>query len=87
MITKEYIIYLRKSSESKKKQEQSIPDQLEACWNYAKSNNLIIKKKPINFEQFETEKDIQYENNLKDPSERKIFQQTREYFIVKESFS
>lgn len=68
----EYVIYLRKSSESKKKQEQSLPDQLIACMDYAKNNNLTIKKKPLDFSAFESEKDLDYENKLKDRSERNI---------------
>jgi len=46
----EYVIYCRKSSdESSDNQKQSIPDQIQKCLEYAKREELTIKKKPKNF--------------------------------------
>lgn len=84
----EYVIYVRKSTEdtSWERQAQSIPDQIEACVKYAERNNLILKRKPAKFE-FETEEDLKIEDNDKDFKNRKIYQETRHLYIIKERMS
>jgi len=52
---------------------------------YAKANNLEIQKKPKDFSMFETESDIENENNDKDYSS--VYKDTRKLYIVKESYS
>lgn len=81
----EYVIYVRKSTEdtSGERQAQSIPDQIERCVDYAKKENLLLKMKPENFE-FETEEEIRIEDNEKDIKSRRIYQDTRKYYIIKE---
>jgi DNA invertase Pin-like site-specific DNA recombinase len=84
----EYVIYVRKSTEdtSGERQAQSIADQIERCVNYAKDNNLIIKKKPAKFE-FETDEEIEQEDKDKDIKNRRIYQETRNLYIIKERMS
>lgn len=83
----EYIIYVRKSTdESSGQQTQSIPDQIKKCVDYAKMNDLPIMAKPKDFE-FETEADIEKENNESDATNVDIFQKTRGLYIVKEQQS
>jgi DNA invertase Pin-like site-specific DNA recombinase len=84
----EYVIYCRKSTdESSGKQTQSIPDQIKRCIEYAKNNGLIIKQKPLDFSNFETEREIFEEDTDKELQNRKIYQETRNLFIVKEQQS
>jgi hypothetical protein len=84
----EYVIYCRKSTdESSGMQTQSIPDQIKKCMEYAKNNDLKIKAKPEDFSDFETELDIVKENNDSDIDNRRLYQDTRKYFIVKEQES
>lgn len=87
MKSTEYVIYLRKSSEDKKKQVQSLWDQLRACLDYAKQHNLNIKKRPLDFSMYETDKDILEQWNLKDERDKKLFRDNDHLFIVKESYS
>lgn len=83
----EYVIYCRKSTdESSGKQAQSIPDQLKYCIEHAKKNGMTIKAKPEKFE-FETEADIEKEDNNAELSNRKLFQETRHLYIIKEEKS
>lgn len=84
----EYVIYVRKSTEdqSGERQAQSIADQIERCVNYAKENNLTIKKKPPKFE-FETQEELEFEDKDKDPKNRRIYQETRHLYIIKERMS
>ena len=42
-----YVIYLRKSTDEKGKQVRSIEDQLDACQQYASSNNLLVVGEPL----------------------------------------
>lgn len=80
----EYVIYCRKSTdESSGKQAQSIPDQLRYCIEHAKKNGMKIKTKPVNFE-FETEGDIAKEDNDPEVSNRKLYQETRGLYVIKE---
>lgn len=84
----EYIIYARKSSdESSGKQEQSIADQIERCIKYAKDNSIKIAPKPDNFSDFETEADLITEDQDSDIKNKKIYQETRTLFVIKESKS
>tara|TARA_Y100001960_G_C14400387_1_gene693094 strand:+ start:222 stop:662 length:441 start_codon:yes stop_codon:yes gene_type:complete len=81
----EYVIYCRKSTdESSDNQKQSIPDQIKACIDYAKREGLTIKKKPKDFSLFESEIEIEKEDNESDVGNRRIFQETRDLFIIKE---
>lgn len=81
----EYVIYCRKSTdETSEHQKQSIPDQIKACIEFAKRENLKIKEKPKDFSDFENEKEIFEENNTSDLQNRKIFLETRNLFIIKE---
>ena len=84
----EYVIYVRKSTEdqSGERQAQSIADQIERCVQYAKENNLPIKKKPLKFE-FETQEELEMEDKDKDPKNRRIYQETRHLYIIKERMS
>jgi DNA invertase Pin-like site-specific DNA recombinase len=84
----EYVIYCRKSSdESTEKQVQSIPDQIKKCIEYANSNWLKIKKKPENFSDFESEREIIEENNNSEISNQRLYKETRGLFIIKEQKS
>jgi DNA invertase Pin-like site-specific DNA recombinase len=84
----EYVIYCRKSTdESSGKQTQSIPDQIKRCVEYANNNGFTIKQKPSNFSEFETERELFEENTDKELQNRKIYQETRHLFIVKEQQS
>ena len=87
MKTIEYVIYLRKSEKDKKKQVQSLGDQLVACLDYAESKGLKLKKRPLDYSSFENQKDIDYETSIKDKRDRKLFKDNRNLFVVKESFS
>ncbi len=81
----EYIIYCRKSTdESSGKQTQSIPDQIKYCIEFLTKNKLEIMKKPADFSDFENEADILKEDNDEDLTNRRIFQETRGFFIIKE---
>jgi len=81
----EYVIYCRKSSdESSDNQKQSIPDQIKKCIEYADREWLTLKNKPKNFEDFETLSDISNEDNESDLNNRRILQDSRKYFIIKE---
>lgn len=81
----EYVIYCRKSTdESSEHQKQSIPDQIRACMDFAKREGLVIAKKPKDFSDFESETEIYKERNESDISNRKVFEDTKDLFIVKE---
>ena len=81
----EYIIYCRKSTdESSDHQKQSIPDQIKSCIEYADREWLTIKEKPKDFSLFESQYEIEKENNESDLSNRKVFLDTRNLFIIKE---
>jgi len=83
----EYVIYCRKSTDdSSGKQVQSIPDQIRACMRYAEQNNIVIKRKPENF-SFESEKELNDEDKCSDIDDRRVYQETRHYYIIKEQKS
>lgn len=83
-----YIVYCRKSSdESSEHQQRSIADQIDACIKYAESHWLKIKPKPKDFSVFETEEDIQKEDSETDSRLRKVYQNSRGLYIVKEEKS
>jgi len=84
----QYVIYCRRSSDEKsEKQTQSIPDQITRCLEYAKANNIEIMEKPLDFSDFETPEEIIAEENDNDLNNRRIYQNTRNLFIVKESYT
>ena len=84
----EYVIYARRSSdESSDNQNQSIPSQIEKCIDYAKKEELIIKKKPNNFSMFETESEIIKRNQKADHHAMRIYEQTSDLYIIMESHS
>ena len=86
LIQMEYVIYCRKSTdESQQKQVQSISDQIKTCMKFAKNNGLSIALKPQNF-PFESEEEILKENNL-DVYNKKILEESKHLFIIKESKS
>ena len=60
------------------RQAQSIPDQIKACMDYAKRENLTVKTKPADF-PFETETELRNEDNDKDPIQKAIYQRYRNY--------
>ena len=81
----EYVIYCRKSSdESSDNQKKSIPDQIKACVDYAEREGLKIKEKPKDFSLFESLSDIEKEDKEADINNRRIFQETRNLYIIKE---
>ncbi len=81
----EYVIYCRKSTdETSEHQKQSIPDQIKACINYAEKEWLIIKKKPTDFSMFESELELHKEDAETDITNRRIYQQYRWLYIIKE---
>ena len=83
-----YVIYCRKSTdENSWQQTQSIPDQIRKCIDYAKSQWLLIREKPEDFSMFEAEYETTKEDNDEDIYNRKIFQETRNLFIIKEQES
>ena len=81
----EYAIYVRKSTEDETwmRQAQSIPDQIKACMDFAKRENLMVKMKTADF-PFETEAELRNEDNDKDPVQRAIYQKYRNYYIIRE---
>jgi len=79
-----YAIYCRKSTDDKERQTQSIADQIRYCVNFAKANKLELMKKPKDFSMFETEEDLKKEDQSKDAD---LYQETRDYFIIKEKKS
>lgn len=84
----QYVIYCRRSSdESSNNQVQSIPDQIQCCIDFAKKEWLVIRKKPKDFSDFETTKEVSKELNEKDINTRRIYEESKDYFIVKESKS
>ncbi|HMT01438.1 MAG TPA: recombinase family protein, partial [Candidatus Absconditabacterales bacterium] len=86
-LSDQYVIYCRKSTdESSGQQTQSIPDQIKSCMEYAKANNLQIALKPDDF-PFETQVDIAKEDAEADIYIRRIYQDTRKYYIIKEQKS
>ena len=88
MTGNEYIMYCRKSTdESSGMQVQSIPDQIKKCVEYAKNNGIKIAKKPSDFSDFENEIEIKKEDLESDMESRRIYQETRNLFIIKEQKS
>ena len=86
----EYVIYCRKSTdETSGMQVQSIPTQIKKCMEYVKNSDGQIKimQKPADFSDFETEADIKKEDLDVDIEDRKIYQETRNLFIIKEQKS
>ena len=87
-VVKEYVIYVRKSTENNtwERQAQSIPDQIKRCVEFAEANKetMRLKLKPEDFSEFETEEELRIEDNDKIEANRKIYQETRKYYIVKE---
>jgi len=84
----EYVIYCRKSTdESSGMQTQSIPDQIQKCVKYAKDNWITIMKKPDDFSDFESEKEIKKEQQEKDIQNRRLYEKTNNLFIIKEQQS
>jgi hypothetical protein len=65
------------------RQAQSIPDQIKACMDFAKRENLMVKMKTADF-PFETEAELRNEDNDKDPIQRAIYQKYRNYYIIRE---
>lgn len=83
----EYVIYCRKSTdESSGQQNQSIPDQIQKCVDYAEKEWLTIKHKPKDFE-FESDSDIFKEDNDTDILNRQIYSKYRHLYIIKEQQS
>ncbi len=81
----EYVIYCRKSTdETSDYQKSSIPDQIKKCVEYAKNEWLKIKEKPKDFSIFESEKEIEKEDMEEDILNRRLYQETRNLFIIKE---
>ena len=66
-------------------QKQSIPDQINACIQYAENNNLSIAQKPSR-PWFETKIDIQKEDNEENHIAN-IYQESRNLYIIKEQKS
>lgn len=85
---KEYVIYVRKSTEdnSWERQAQSIPDQIQKCIEFvdAHKETMKLKLKPEDFSDFETEEELRQEDNDKIEANRKIYKSTRKYYIIKE---
>ena len=85
---KEYVIYVRKSTEDNKweRQAQSIPDQIQKCIEYieAHKDTMRLKLKPKDFSDFESEEELRIEDHDKIEANRKIYQSTRKYYIIKE---
>lgn len=80
-----YAIYCRKSTDEKSdKQTQSIPDQIKYCTQYLQDHGLEVMLKPKDFSDFESAEELAREDNDDDLSNRKIFKETRNMFIVKE---
>lgn len=81
----EYVIYCRKSTdETSELQKQSIPDQIRACIEYAKREWLTVKEKPKDFSSFESDYEIDKEDNESDIENRRTYNETRDLFIIKE---
>jgi hypothetical protein len=83
-----YVIYCRKSTdESSNKQVASIPRQIVECLKFAKREELEIQLKPKDFSNFESSEDIYKEDHVEDLIDRKVYQDSRRLFIVKEQES
>jgi hypothetical protein len=84
----EYVIYCRKSSiATSEKQIQSISDQLKLCIRHADEMDYKIMKKPDDFSDFEDSYQILKEDNEVHIEDRRIYQETRGLFVVKEEKS
>ncbi len=84
----EYVIYCRKSTdESSNKQVASIPRQITECLRFAEKESLSIAIKPKDFSAFESESEIFKEDNSEDLIDRKVYQDTRHLYIIKEQDS
>lgn len=84
----QYVIYCRKSTEDSERQAQSIPDQIKACVDYAKTNWLILRKKDKDYDKtFENKDDILIEKNDKDIWNKRTYNEYKDLFIVKERHS
>ena len=67
----EYVIYCRKSTEKTTgKQTQSIPDQINACMEFAERVWLKIKERPSDFSMFESEQEIYEQDHDDEPLNR-----------------
>ena len=81
----DFVIYCRKSTdETSWNQKQSIPDQIEKCIEYARREWIQIKEKPKDFSMFETELELEKEDNESEVTHRRIYLETRNLFIIKE---
>lgn len=85
----EYVIYCRKSTEENSwRQNQSIPDQIKLCVEYAKINWLKIKVKDKDYDPiFETVDEINKEDSEADIGNNRQYKTTRNLFIIKEQTS
>ncbi len=79
---KEYIIYVRKSTDEQWKQIQSIEDQLRLCKEYAEKNNIKIQKRDNSFETDLEKLDWFTEINSKD-----LLDFANKYFVIIEKKS
>jgi hypothetical protein len=75
------------SDEKSGKQEQSISDQLKTCMKHVEEMKYKIMKKPEDFSDFEDADQITKEDNERHIEDRRIYQETRDLFIVKEDHS
>lgn len=84
----EYVIYCRKSSdETTDNQKQSIPDQIKACIGYMEREWIKLKEKPKDFSMFESLAELHKEDKEEDIHNRRIYQDTRHLYIIKEQES
>lgn len=80
-----YVIYCRKSTEENTdKQTQSIPDQLRACLDYAKRNDLELKEKDSFYDGFETPTEKELEFSKIEISDRQLYKENDHLFIIRE---
>ena len=84
----EYVIYCRKSTEKTTgKQTQSIPDQINACMEFAERVWLKIKERPSDFSMFESEQEIYEQDHDDEPLNRETYMKYRNFFIIKEQLT
>ena len=79
----QYVIYCRKSSKNEEKQSESIPRQIEVCLDFAQKSKLNIMRRPDDFGDFQTARDILIQE-ADTPENLKIYERWKPYFIITE---
>jgi len=81
----EYVIYTRKSTEDDEKQKESISQQLENCFDFAKKTGLVLKLRPKHFPpEDQTIKEIEAAFNSNPKKGAEIREKYIKYYVITE---